>query len=205
VFLIPPGGGKEPGLVAMGVPGGSQQRAGLFGEGDVAIFGTLSPVDLDLEALAIDVRDLEGEGFMEPETQAVDGGEVDLVVQGCRRLEEAPTFFNTENGGEAVCGLSPNQRQGVPITLEDVLREEADATVADAHGSWGETLDIFAVQAGALKLLVGEQMWRLAIELSQQAYFADIGLLRPFAFATAVERGNHLLTQWGHERSPFVS
>jgi hypothetical protein len=37
-------------------------------------------MDMDLEALAVDVRDLEGEGFMEPEAQAIDRGEVDLVV-----------------------------------------------------------------------------------------------------------------------------
>jgi hypothetical protein len=37
-------------------------------------------MDMDLEALAIDVGDLEVEGLMEPESQAGDGGEGDLVV-----------------------------------------------------------------------------------------------------------------------------
>ena len=92
----------------------------------------------------------------------------------------------------------------MPITLENVLIEKADATVADAHGSWGEAIDVFAVQEVVLKLLFREQMWRFAIELSQQAYFADIGLLSPFAFATELKRGKHLLTQWGHKRSPFL-
>jgi hypothetical protein len=113
---------------------------------------------MDLEARAIDVRDLEVEGFMEPESQAVDGGEVDLVVPGWRRLEETPHFFNPEDGGETVCGLSPDQRQGVPITLEDVLIEEADAPVAEAHGSRGEAIDVLAVQEGVLQLLFGEQV-----------------------------------------------
>jgi len=93
----------------------------------------------------------------------------------------------------------------VPVALEDVLREEADATVAEAHGSRGKAIDIFPVQEGVLKLLFGEQVGRFAIELSQQAYFPDRGFLSPFAFATEVEGRNHLLTQWGHEISPFVS
>jgi len=93
----------------------------------------------------------------------------------------------------------------VPVALEDVLREEADATVADAHGSRGKAIDIFPVQEGVLKLLFGEQVGRFAIELSQQADFTDIGFLSPFALATELKRGNHLLTQWGHEMSPFVS
>src|SRR5215813_12862873 len=65
--VIAPGGGKEPGLVTVGWPGGPQPHQGLFGQGDGAVFGTLAAVDMDLEALAIDVRDLQEEGFMEPE------------------------------------------------------------------------------------------------------------------------------------------
>src|SRR5712691_9371437 len=37
--------------------------------------------------------------------------------------------------------------------LEDVLREEANATGADTHGSWGKAIDVFAVQEGVLQLL----------------------------------------------------
>jgi hypothetical protein len=59
-------------------------------------------MDMDLEALAIDVRDLEGEGFMEAEAQAVDGGEGDLVVQRGGRLQEPPDLLHTEDGGETV-------------------------------------------------------------------------------------------------------
>jgi hypothetical protein len=142
---------------------------------------------------------------MEPESHAVDGGEVDLGVQGSGRLEQTPNSFNTEDGGKAVCGVRPHQRQSVPITLEDVLIEKAEATVAEAHGRWCKAIDVCAVQAVVLKLLFGEHVGRCARELRQQAYCSDIGLRSSRAFATAWERGNHLLTQWGHERSPFVS
>jgi hypothetical protein len=52
---------------------------------------------MDLEALDIDVGDLRGEGFMEPEAQAIDGGEGDLVVQGGGGLEEPPDLLHTED------------------------------------------------------------------------------------------------------------
>jgi hypothetical protein len=42
--------------------------------------GALAAVAMDLEALAIAVGDLEGEGCMKPQSQAVDSGEVDLIV-----------------------------------------------------------------------------------------------------------------------------
>jgi hypothetical protein len=74
-------------------------------------------------------------------------------VQGWSRLEELPDLLGTEDGGETVCGLRANQRQGVPVALEDVLIEEADAAGAEAHGSWGEAIDVCAVQEGVLKFL----------------------------------------------------
>ena len=64
----------------MGWPGGSQQSQGICGQGDVPVLGALAAVDMDLEALAVNSGDLQGEGFMEPEAHARDGGEVDLSV-----------------------------------------------------------------------------------------------------------------------------
>ena len=87
-------------------------------------------MDRDLEARAIDVRDRQGEGFLEPESSALDGGEGDLVVQGGGGREEPSDLLNTEDGGETVCSLRANEREGVPVAREDVLREEADATGA---------------------------------------------------------------------------
>ena len=109
LFLIAAGGGTEPGLVAMGFPVGSQPSEALLGQRDVAVFGTLSPVDMNLEALAIDIRDLEVEGFVEPESQARDGGAGDLVVQGCGSVEQTFDLLKAEDSGETVCGLSAHE------------------------------------------------------------------------------------------------
>ena len=107
-------------------------------------------MDRDLEALAIDVRDLEEEGLMEPEAQAIDGGEGGLVLQGGGRLEEPMDRLYTEDSGETVCSLRAEECEGVPVALEDVRRKEADATVAEAHGRWGEAINVFAVEEIAL-------------------------------------------------------
>src|SRR5262249_425587 len=91
--------------------------------------------------------------FMEPEAQAIDGGEVRLVVEGGGGREESLDLLHTENGGEPMCGLRAKEREGVPVALEDVLVEKADAAVADAHGRGGEAIDVFPVQEIALQLL----------------------------------------------------
>jgi hypothetical protein len=200
-----PSGGKEPGGVTMGFPGGAEQHEGLCGQGDVPVFGALATMDMDLEALTIDVRDLQGESLMEPEAQAIDGGKVDLVVQGGGRLKEPLDLLHTEDGGEPVGGWRTQECKGVPVALEDVLIEKADATVADTHGRGGEAVDIFPVQEVTLEFLFRDAVGGFVGELSQQADFPDIGGLSPFALATELESRNHLLTQWGHEMSPSMS
>jgi hypothetical protein len=82
VVVIPPGGGQEPGRMTRGVPGGASQSAGICGQRDVPVCGALAAVAMDLEARAIEVGDLQGEGFLASESQARDGGEGDWVVSG---------------------------------------------------------------------------------------------------------------------------
>ena len=189
-----PGGGKEPGGVPMGFPGGAEPREGLFGQGDVPVFGALAAVDMDLEALSVNIGDLKEEGFMEPKAQTIDRGEVDLIVEGCSRLEDTSDFFNTEDGGEMVGGLRTQERQRGPVALEDVLIEEANTAVADAHGGWGEAVDVFPVQEIVLEFLFRDAVGCFVVELRQQPDFSDIRCLRPFALATEVESRDHLLT-----------
>ena len=76
--------------------------------------------------------------------------------------------------------------------------------VADAHGRWGEAGDVFAVQDGALQLLCRNVVGGFVVALREQADCTDRGLLGPLALAAELKRSNHSLTQWGHERSPFV-
>ena len=187
----------------MGFPVGAEQREGLGGQGDVPVFGALPTMDRNLEALAIDVRDLQGEGFMEPGAQAIDGGEGRVVVEGGGGREESLDLLHTEDGGEPACGLHAKEREGVPVALEDVLVEEADATGAEAQGRGGEAIDVFPVQAIARQLLFGDAVGGFVVELGQQADFPDRGFLSPFALTTELESRNHVLTQGGQTTSFF--
>ena len=192
--MMAPGGGKEPGGVPMGFPVGAQQREGVGGQGDIPIFGALAAVDMDLEPLAINVGDLEEEGCMEPEAQARDRGEVDLVVERGGGRQESTNFLHTEDSGEMVGGLRAQERQRGPVAFENVLIEEANTAVADAHGGGGKAVDVFAVQEVVLQLLFRDAVGGFVVELRQQPDFPDIGFLRPFALAAEVESRDHLLT-----------
>jgi hypothetical protein len=60
---------------------------------------------MDLEAWAVHVRDLEEEGFMKPQAQAIDRGQIDLVVEGSGSRQEVLDLLHTEHGGEPVRDL----------------------------------------------------------------------------------------------------
>ena len=66
-------------------------------------------------------------------------------MQGGSGRQEALDLLHTEHGGETVRDLRANEREGIPSTLEDMWIEEADATVAEAHGRWRQAIDVFAV------------------------------------------------------------
>ena len=117
-------------------------------------------------------------------------------------MREEALDLRAEDGGEPVGGWRPQERQRGPVAFEDVLREEADATVTDAHGRGGQASDVFAVQEVMLALLFRNAVGGFMVELREQADFPDIGFLGPFAFAAEVESRDHVLTQGAHEISP---
>jgi hypothetical protein len=202
--VIAPRGGKAPGGVPGGLPGGAEASQRLGGQGDGPVFGALPAVAMALEALAVNVGDLQGEGLVAPQSQAIDGGAVDVVVQGGRGRQETRARLHTEPGGETGRDLRASEREGIPSTREDRVREEAEATGAATQGCWGEAVDILPVQEGVLEGLFRDAVGGLVRELGQQADCSDRGFLSPFAFATEWKSREHVLTQWGPERSPCV-
>jgi hypothetical protein len=128
-----------------------------------------------------------------------------VVVQRGGGLEKTPDCFTTADGGETVCGVRAQARQGGPSTLQDRLRAASHAAVAAAQSSRGEAVDVLAGQEGGLQCLCREAVGGGVGALRQQADCPDRRFLRPCAVAAELQRGNHVWTQWGHERSPFLS
>jgi hypothetical protein len=201
--VLAPRGGQAPGRVRVGVPGGAQQRAGLCRPGDRPVFGALAPGARDLEALAIEGRDLQTEGCVESESQARDGGAGDGVVPGGGRREEALALLHMEDGGEPVGGGTQERQRG-PVTRQDVRREEAAATVTEAQGRRGQAIDVVAVQDSTLPLLCRHAVGGGVGALREQADCPDRGCMRPCACAAEVERRKQVWTQGAQEISPFV-
>jgi hypothetical protein len=127
-------GREEEARVAVGPPIASEQMEGGLRERDIAILGTLAAVDMDHHAAGVDVGDFEMESFMKPQAAGVDGREIDIIVESLDLGKNASDFIDAENGWKASFGLGSKDSEDVPIALEDMFVEEANSTIADAHG-----------------------------------------------------------------------
>jgi len=204
VCVIASRGGKEPGGVAMGCPGDTQELQGVMRQGDIAVLGARAAVDVDRVAWAIAITHLKGQRFVQAQPTAGDGGEGDTIVQGGGGMEKTAHFVQAEKSRESVCRLGSHEVEGLPVAPKDVVGEESDTTGTDTHGTGRESIDIFSVKKVLLEFLCRDEVRRLARELRQQAYLSDRGLLRAFARATALQSGDHVWAQWCHDRPPLL-
>ena len=92
----------------------------------------------------------------------------------------------------------------MPVSLEDVFVEEANAAIADAHGIGGPVIDVLAVEEIVLEFLLGDQIGGFAIELGEHANGAGVGLLSPFPLAIELKSlDRSVIPLCLHDTSPF--
>ena len=175
-----------------------------MGERDVAILGALSAVDMDHHAGGIDIGDFEVETFVKSQAAGIDGGEIGVILEGIDLGKNASDFFTAENGRKASFGLGSEDSEDVPVSLEDVFEEEADAAIADAHGIGGPVIDVLAVEEIVLEFLLGDQIGGFAVELGEHTDGAGVGLLSPFPFAIELKSlDRFVIPLCLHDTSPF--
>jgi len=195
---------EEEAEVTVGGPIASEQLEGGKGERDVAILGPLATVDMDHHAGGIDIGDFEMETFVESQAAGIDGGKIGIILEGFDLGKNGSDFFTAENGRKASFGLGTEDSEDVPVSLEDVFEEEADAAIADAHGIGRPVIDVLSVEEIVLELLFGDQIGGFAVELGEHADGAGVGLLSPFPLAIELKSlDRFVIPLCLHDTSPF--
>jgi hypothetical protein len=195
---------EEEAGVTVGGPIASEQMEGGKGERDVAILGPLATVDMDHHTGGIDIGDFEMESFVESQAAGIDGGKIGIILEGFDLGKNGSDFFTAENGRKASFGLGAEDSEDVPVSLEDVFVEEADAAIADAHGIGGPVIDVLAVEEIVLEFLFGDQIGGFAVELGEHTDGAGVGLLSSFPFAIELKSlDGFVIPLCLHDTSPF--
>lgn len=76
-------------------------------------------------------------------------------MEGGDAGQDCTHFFFAEDGRKAVFCLGAQDIEGVPVVLQDIGEEEADAAVADTHGLGGPFGYVFPVEEILLEFLFG--------------------------------------------------
>ena len=195
---------EEEAGVTVGEPIAAEEVEGGWGERDVAVLGALSTMDMDHHTGGVDIGDFEMEAFVESEAAGIDGGEIGVILKGMDLGKNASDFIHAENGGEASFGLGTEDTENVPVSLEDVFEEEANAAIANAHGIGGPVIDVFPLEEIVLEFLLGDQIGGFTIELAEHADGAGIGLLSPLSFAVELKGlDRFVIPLCLHDTSPF--
>ena len=203
-FTVSAQGGEEEAWMTVGYPVAAEQVEGGLGERHIAIFGALPTVDMDHHAGGVDIGDFEMESFVKPQAAGVYGGKVGMVLEGFDAGQNVSDFFHAENGRESSFSLGSEDSENVPVALEDVLVEEAYPAIADTHRIGRPLISVFPLEEIVLKLLLANEIGRLAVELDEHAQGTGIGLLRALPFAVELKGFNHaVIPLCFHDPSPF--
>lgn len=76
---------------------------------NIAVFGSLSSVDVDHHSFAVNIRDLQEEPFMKTQATAVDGDQVGTIMEGMGITKHTLDFFQTKDGRKTMLCFSPDQ------------------------------------------------------------------------------------------------
>ena len=137
-------GGKHEPRMAMSGPMRRERRERAGWQRDEPILGSLATVDVDEHAGAVDVAEFQGQPFLEPQAQGVDGPEEGAVVRRADGVEEPMHFGDGQDVGQRlVLGDAELEERG-PVARHAVGVEELDAAVGDLQGAGGEPAVVLA-------------------------------------------------------------
>ena len=109
------------------------------------------------------------ESFVQSQAAGIDGGKIGIILEGFDLGKNASGFFNAKNGRESSFILGSEDSEDVPVSLEDVLVEEAYAAIADTHGIGGPLINVLPVEEIVLEFLLRDQVGGFAVELAEHA------------------------------------
>ena len=101
-------------------------------------------------------------------------------------------------------GLGSEDVENMPVALKDVLVEEADTAVTDAHGIGRPFAEVLAVKEVVLEFIFGEFLRALTVELREHADRSGVSLLGAFPFTVELKGLDHFVVPvLHHDTSPF--
>jgi hypothetical protein len=163
--------------VSVGHPVAAKQLISVLREGNVTILGSLAAMDMDHHCLAVDVGDLQGESFRDPQAASIDGGQAGVVVKSSDRAQDPEDFFLFQNTGKPFLLFGSEVGEDVPVAFEYVNEEESDSTISNAQSRGRPLVHISAMKKVVFKLGFTDLLRSLLVEIYELTHCTGIVLL----------------------------
>lgn len=101
--------------ITVALPVIAQRVEGMLRQWHIAVFCTFSPVHVDAHALAVDVVNLEMEGFMEPEAARINGGQIGFVLGSGDGIDNRLCFIYAQNCRKPLFPFCMDELKSMPV------------------------------------------------------------------------------------------
>jgi hypothetical protein len=177
-----------------------QELEGVDGQLDVAVLASLA-VDVQDQAVAVDVGDAEASPFEEPQPTDVDGDEADAVDGKTNATQDAVDLFATEDDGELLLPWRASETEQRPGPVESRLEKELDAAQGDGETRTSEVLHIDQIEEVLPKFLLADPVGRFVEVDGELTDGMDVRYLGSCGEPPKLHILDHALAEWRHGAS----
>jgi len=126
---------KKPDWIAMSNPILAQQIQDGFGQGHITVFPPFSMADVQQEAIAVDVGDLQVQSFLQTQPTGIDGAQADPIMHPADTSQNTAYFAYTEHDRQFLLPGRAHKIEGLPFPTQGVLEEKLDPAQVDGAGT----------------------------------------------------------------------
>ena len=168
---------------------------------DVAVLGSLAAMDVHHHPLRINVPHLQVQRLFQPQSQGIDGPEVDGHPPGGAAVDDLMDLINGQHFRQSLrlLDLHPGQRLPVPPTGAGI--EKLDAVEAHPQRAAGKGLvilqiqEILPLQEILPQLILGNLVGRTLAEVGQLPHGPQIAFMSPLRHPSQMQILTHPLVQ----------
>jgi hypothetical protein len=156
--------------VPVGYPVAAKQLIGVLRKGNVAVLGSVATMDMDHPSLAVNVEDLQGQCFGDPQTAGIDGGKASVVVKRSDTPQKPEDLFALQDTRKPFVLFGFEVGEDVPVSLEHIDKEESDPAVGNAKSGRRPFVHISAVKKVVFEFRLADLVRSLLVIIYELAY-----------------------------------
>jgi len=154
---------EEPNRIAMGDPILAQHFQDGFWQGNIAVFSAFPMADVQQEAVAVDVGDLQVQSFLQAQPTSIDRVQAGSVVLAAYAPQDTAHFGYAEHNWQFLLPGWAHQLEGFPFPAQSILEEELDPAQGKRTGAACSMFFVLEEQKILTQFFFVDLVWRFMV------------------------------------------